>query len=63
MEEVVSNKALVHMIGLLLSVVILIVSLLVRKENGSTVSIIGFLLLLIYFLVMPESYLHELIFK
>lgn len=63
MEEIVSNKGLVHMIGFLLSVVILMASLLVPKENSSTVSIVGFLLLLVYFLVMPESYLHELFFK
>ena len=46
--------------GVIITLPLTIASLLVPKENSSTVSIVGFLLLLVYFLVMPESYLHEL---
>lgn len=64
MEEItISTKALVHLIGLLIGLAVTIAVYLTPREKEGVTLVVGWLLLLIYFLVMPESWLHEFIFK
>lgn len=64
MEEVtISTKALVHLIGLIIGLMLTIAVQFSAPDKKGLTLMFGWLFLLLYFLVMPESYLHELLSK
>lgn len=64
MDEItISIKALVHIVGLILSIAITIILHICSEEKKGVLLILGLIVLLAYFLFMPESYLNEAVFR
>lgn len=61
MDEVTLLKALVHIIGLILSITIIVTSRSFRDEKREAFLVLGAVALLVYFLVVPE-YLNMVVF-